>query len=169
MKPYSLTIACGLFAIALIGPAQAQAPQQTTATYDDWVVRCTGAPPQKTCEIVQFTQVQGQAGVLTQIAIGNPKKGELLKLVIQVPIDAWLPTGVKLLTAEKDPALFATFKRCVPAACFADIELKDDAVKKFRAAAETGKLQFKDAAQKDISLPVSFKGFGAALDAMQKE
>jgi invasion protein IalB len=34
---------------------------------------------------------------------------------------------------------------------------------------EAGQIQFKDGAVKDISLPLSFKGFGAALDALSKE
>lgn len=153
-------------------PAQAQPPQQTTATYDDWTLRCVvqvGPPAQKVCEIVQSTHVQGQAAVLTQIAIGRQNKSLPYKMVIQVPIDVWLPTGVKILTSDKDPGLAATFKRCVPAACFADIDLRDDAVKKLRIATTGGKLQFKDANQKELSLPVSFKGFDAAFGAMAKE
>ena len=50
----------------------------------------------------------------------------------------------------------------------ADTDLKDDLVKKFRGLDESGKLQFKDGAQQDIAIPVSFKGFGQAYDAMQK-
>src|SRR6185437_14510377 len=107
-------------------PAQAQpqaqpAPQQTTATYEDWTLRCVvqpGPPSQKVCEIVQSTHVQGQAAVLTQIAIGGQKKAPL-KVVVQVPIDVWLPAGIKLIGGGKDPGLAAAFKRCVPQACFA--------------------------------------------------
>jgi invasion protein IalB len=167
--------ACALFAGGVAGafaqPAPS-APQQTTATYNDWIVRCethAGPPPQKTCEMVQFTKLQGQAGVLTQVAIGRPVRGQPLKIVIQVPIGVWLPAGVKLSSGAKDPVLSASYKRCLPAACFADVEIKDDTIKRFRAASETGKLQFKDANQKDVALPVSFKGFSAAYDALAKE
>jgi hypothetical protein len=38
-----------------------------------------------------------------------------------------------------------------------------------RTATETGHIQFKDGNQKDVSLPASFKGFGTAFDALQKE
>ena len=169
MNKFGTRLVCSIGALMWSGASQAQAPQLTTATYTDWVLRCSGTPPQKSCEVVQFTQVQGQAGVLTQIAIGNPKKSEPLKMVVQVPIDAWLPAGVKLLMNDKDPGVFATFKRCLPGACFADVEIKDDTIKKFRSATGPGKLVFQNAAQKEISLPVSFNGFGAAFDAMQKE
>jgi invasion protein IalB len=177
-RPIARILACALLAAAS-GRAAAQspapahpAPQQTTATYEDWIVRCEtrqGPPPRKSCEMVQFTQVKGQPGVLTQIAIGQPVKGQPIKLVIQVPISVWLPTGVKLLANSKDPAITANYRWCVPTACMAFAEIKDDTIRKFKAAAAPGKLEFKDVKQKDIALPVSFKGFSSAFDALSKE
>jgi invasion protein IalB len=165
-----LVLVCALI-LGTGGDAAAQTPQQTTATYEDWIVRCetqAGLPPRKSCEMVQYTQVQGQ-GVISQVAVGQPVKGQPIKLVIQVPNGIWLPTGVKLITGTQDSGLFATFKRCLPAGCFADVEVRDDAIKKFRAMSEPGQLQFKDGNLKDVSLPVSFKGFGTAFDALAKE
>ena len=89
--------------------------------------------------------------------------------MFQVPIGIWLPTGVKLVTGSQDPALAAAFKRCLTNGCFADIDVNDDAIRKLRAMNEPGKLQFKDGNTKDVALPVSFKGFGAAFDALGKE
>jgi invasion protein IalB len=158
--------------IAAVGIAGAQAPQRTTATYEDWTVRCEvrpGPPPQRTCEMIQATQVQGQANPVTQIAIGRAAKTEPLKVVFQVPINVWLPNGVKLAYADKEAPLAVGFQRCVPTGCFAETDLKDDLVKRLRTLTENGKLEFKDAAQRDVALPVSFKGFGAAFDAMAKE
>jgi invasion protein IalB len=54
---------------------------------------------------------------------------------------------------------------CVPAACM----IRDDVIRKLRAATEQGKLMFKDANQRDVSLPVSFKGFNPAYEALSKE
>ena len=58
---------------------------------------------------------------------------------------------------------------CCLAGCFADFDIKDETIKKFRTMAEPGQIQFKDGTTKDISLPLSFKGFGAAFDALSKE
>lgn len=80
-----------------------------------------------------------------------------------------LPTGTKLLSDDKDPGLVASYKRCLPSACFADVELKDDVIKRLRGLTVNGKLNFKDSNQQDIVLPVSFKGFGQAYDAMERE
>jgi invasion protein IalB len=153
-------------------PASPPTPQQTTASFDDWMVRCetrTGPPVQKTCEMVQFTQTKGQQGVLSEVAIGRPIKGQPFKIAVQLPIGIWLPAGVRIVAGEKDPGLLVTFKRCVPQSCFADAEIKDDTIQRLRANTENGRLEFKDGAQKDASLPISFKGFGAAYDVLIKQ
>ncbi len=161
--------------VSIAFPATAQTPQRTTATYDDWVVRCEtipAAPPQparKSCEMAQATQMQGQPNPVTQIAIGRASKSEPLKLVMQVPVNLWLAPGVKLVYDEKQPGLAATFKRCVPIGCFGEIDLNDDIVKRLRARTDPGRLEFKDANQRDVAIPVSFKGFSQAYDALSKE
>ena len=173
--PFAHALTCALL-VGQAGNAGAQPstpkPQQTSAVYEDWIVRCEtkpSPPAQKICEMVQFTQLKGQAGVLTQIVIGHPVKGQPYRIAIQVPISMWLPTGVRLSAGGKDEGIVAQFMWCVPTACFAVVETKDDIIKKFRSATEAGKLQFKDANQRDIALPVSFKGFGTAYDALMKE
>jgi invasion protein IalB len=148
--------------------AQTQTPQRTTATYQDWTVRCEVSATGKTCEMAQAMQIQGQVQPVTQIALGQQSKGAPMKIVFQVPINVWLQTGVKLVLNEKDPGIVAVYARCLPAACLADANLKDDQIKKLRGLTENGKLQFKDAAQQDVVIPVSFKGFDQAYDAMQK-
>ena len=167
-RPFLVILAGALLAAAT--PASAQTPQQTTATYEDWIVRCetlAGPPPKKSCEMVQSTQMQGQ-GVISQVAVGRPVKGQPVKIVVQLPNGVWLPTGVKVIAGAGDAGFIATFKRCTTG-CFADFEVRDDTIKKFRSMTEPGQIQFKDGAVKDISLPLSFKGFGAALDALSKE
>lgn len=165
---------------ALLSSAQGQqgadaqskkAPQRTTATYEDWTVQCEiGATSlQKICEMAQATQAPGQANPITKIAIGQPTKTEPIKLVVQVPINVWLPAGIKFAADDKDAGLAAFYTRCVPTACFAELNLKDESIQKFRTLTANGKLQLKDAAQREVSIPVSFKGFRQAYDALRKE
>jgi invasion protein IalB len=183
--PLARVLGCALFLVStgtagaqqspfppIPGAPAAAAPQQTAATYEDWIVRCEtrqGPPVQKACEMVQFTQLKGHEGVLTQIAIAQPAKGQPHRVAIQVPISMWLPTGAKLALNDKDEGILAEFKWCVPTSCFAITEVKDDVIKKWRTASEAGKLMFKDGGQRDIALPVSFKGFGTAYDALAKQ
>lgn len=160
-----------LAAVAMAGAATgaaAQTPQRTTATYDDWTVRCEVNDTVKSCEMAQAMQIKGQAQPVTQIAIGRPAKNDPLKIVFQVPINVWLPSGLKLTADEKDSGIVGVYRRCLPGACIADAEIKEEVVRKLRALTENGKLQFKDGGQQEIAIPVSFKGFGQAFDAMLK-
>ena len=150
-----------------------QNPQRTTATYGDWVVRCEttpGPPPQKNCDMEQLAQVQGQAQPISRVAIPLPPKGEPPKLFVQLPINVSFAAPLKITADAKDAGISTPFRRCVPAGCFAEIELKDDLQKKFRAAAaEPGKIVFKDAADRDVAIPLSFKGFAQAFEALLKQ
>ena len=150
-----------------------QTPQRTTASYGDWVVRCEttpGPPPQKNCDMEQLAQVQGQAQPISRVAIPLPPKGEPPKLFIQLPINVSFAVPLKITADAKDAGISTPFRRCVPAGCFAEVELKDDLQKKFRAAAaEPGKIVFKDAADRDVTIPLSFKGFAQAFEALLKQ
>ncbi len=153
-------------------PAKDEAPQRTTATYEDWVVQCetrAGPRPEKVCDMAQVTQVRGKNIPFSRVAIAYPAKGHPVKLVVQLPVNASFLTNVRIQTSDFDPGLAAPFARCVPVGCFADFDLAEDTLKKFRAAFGTGKLSFTDATRHDVVVPLSFKGFGQAFDALAKE
>ena len=138
MKP--LAAGALLLILSAAGAAAQTAPQRTSATYEDWTVQCelnAGPPAQKLCEVVQVGQAQGQT--VSRVAIGRATKSEPFKIVVQLPVNLWLPAGVKIQLDDKDPGLTAPFRRCVPAGCFADLEIKDDMVKRLRAATGSGK------------------------------
>ena len=168
--------------MAIAGHALAQqptatpnaSPERTTATYDDWVVECVtipGPPQQRVCDMAQVTQaqVQGRSAPFSRVAVAHPEKGKPVRLVVQVPTNASFGTQVHLQTSDSDPGLMAPFARCLPSGCFADFDLKDDALKKLRAATGTGKMTFADAGAHDVSVPVSFKGFDQAFEALSKQ
>lgn len=152
----------------------AYAQERTTATYDDWVLQCTlqaGPPAQKNCDIEQLTQMQnqGRSVPLSRVAIAGPEKGQPARLTIQVPVNVNLRTEMRLQASTSDPGLAAPFDRCLPVGCFADFALKDDAIKKFRAATAAGKMTFQSANGQSVAIPLSFKGFGPAYDALLKK
>ena len=158
--------------VVVASTAESQTPQRTTASYDDWTLRCespAGTPPQKSCEIIQATHLQGQNNPVTQVAIGRPPKGGRPKLVILVPPNVWIPIGAKLVYDEKQPGIAAAFNRCLPGGCVAEAEIADDVLKNLRVRTSPGRLEFKDANQRDIAAPVSFKGFSQAFDSLLKD
>jgi invasion protein IalB len=164
--------------VAQVQPAPAPAaapsetPQRTTATYDDWIVQCesrTGPPAEKICEMAQVTQVQGRNTPFSRVAVLRPVKGQPVKLIVQVPINASFAAPVRVSTTENDAGITSPFARCIPSGCFSEFELRDDILKKFRAASGAGKLSFPDAGGHDVAVPLSFKGFAQAYDALAKE
>ncbi len=72
-------------------PAQIELPQSTTATYGNWVVQCqtrAGPPPEKICDMAQVTQVQGNSAPFSRVAVAQLVKGQAVKLVVLVPVNA---------------------------------------------------------------------------------
>lgn len=80
-----------------------------------------------------------------------------------------LQTSPRVSLEDKQPPVALAFKRCVPGGCFADADLSDDLLRRMRARAEPGRLEYKDAIQRDVGIPVSFKGFAQAVDALAKQ
>lgn len=167
-----------LFVLALTaaGAGHATAQQATTATYDDWVLQCQTEPAtlpqpaQRACDMVQVTQVRGGTTPFSRVAILHTVKGQPIKLVVQLPVNVSLRTEVRVQASDADPGIVAPFDRCLPGGCFADFEIKDDIIKKFRAAgAKPGKVTFKAANGQDVAIPLSFKGFAQAFDALSKD
>jgi invasion protein IalB len=154
--------------------AQSDSPQRTTATYEDWVVQCetqAGPPPTRVCDMAQITQAeaQGRTNPFSRVAIAHPVKGQPVKLIVQVPVNVQFSTNVHVQTSDSDPGFVAPFARCVPAGCFAEFDVKDDLLKKLYSSTTSGKVSFADAGGHDVSVPLSFKGFDQAYDALAKE
>ena len=151
----------------------ASAQQSRTATYSDWVLQCVNdaeTPPKKTCDIFQTTQVVGKNLTFSRIGIEGPIKGKPVKLITQLPVNVSLHSPVQIqLPDNSAPAIAAPFDRCVPTGCFAEIELKTDVLKIFNASEGTGKVTFKDASGRSLTVPLSLKGFRPAFDALAKE
>jgi invasion protein IalB len=154
------------------GPAYAQGPQRTMATYEEWTVSCTIAPEpsrQKSCEVVQQQTIPGQTNPVSQITISRSIKSGPFKISVQVPANVWLQYGVKLATDDKDLNVTAGFQWCIPARCLADSDVLEGTLKRLSARSEPGRVEYKDALQRDVAITASFKGLAEALDAMAKE
>lgn len=153
-----LVLAAAMLIGAAAGSAFAQTPQRTTATYEDWTMRCALHGAAKVCEMQP----------VTQIAIGRQGKSGPLKIAFQVPVNVWLPAGVRLTSDDGHAEVAAGFSRCVPAGCIAETAIKEGVIATLRTKKKNGSLRFKQANKQDVAVPVSFKGFGDAYDAMLK-
>jgi len=147
-------------------------PAQTTATYGDWVLRCVrpgnGATGPRVCEVVQTMVVQGQTQPVAQIAIGNDKAD--LRLTLLVP-PAVSFSKVPTVSAQGGaaPRFELVWRRCLPHGCFADVAVNAALLKTLRSRTEPLQVAFKDAGERDATLPFSLRGLVPALDALARE
>jgi invasion protein IalB len=59
--------------------------------------------------------------------------------------------------------------RCIPGGYFASVSIADDVLSGLGAETEPGGIVFKDAADREVALPLSFRGLSQALDTLAKE
>lgn len=146
-------------------------PSRTSATYDDWVVRCerteaTGGA--KVCEVAQTLQIgNAQQGVTAQVVFGKMKADSPLRLVLQIPVGAWLPAGAQLTIGDNAKPIVTTYKFCIRA-CIADVDLSAADAAALVKATGAGSLAFQDRNQTPIKLNISLNGLAAALAAREK-
>lgn len=161
----------------------ARAPAQTSPggttkeqerVIGDWRLRCTtegGAPlTRRTCEIIQFVTVPNQAAPFAEIAFGKPTAKDPLLVTVVVPVNIAFPSSLRVAIDEKDPQpVELSWRRCLPAGCFANLAPDELLLKRWRALQTRGRVTFKNAAGQDVLIPISFRGLAGALDALAKE
>lgn len=155
-------------------PPANSAPDQTTASYGDWTLRCNRridlTPPRRFCEMALIVQKPGEAGAQGQVAVGRVARNEPLKVTAVLPPNVALKTAPRLVTDGKDAlSVELAWTRCISGACFSDASLSDEAVSKLRSRTEAGRIDYRDGTDRDASLPLSFRGFSQALDALARE
>jgi len=147
-------------------------PQQTTAVFADWTLRCTRAAAgsvQQFCEVVQGIQREDRP--VAQIAVGRPGKGQPMQLTVLVPPSVSFGAAPAVSTGRDGdaPVLELAWRRCLPAGCIADAALGDEALNRLRAWVEPGRITFQDGAGRIAGLPFSPRGLAQALDALARE
>jgi invasion protein IalB len=157
----------------VISPAAVPStPERTTASFGDWMMRCEGAvaPARRTCEVAQVITLQSQTSPIAQVAIGRqaPNESKRLTLVLPPNIAILTKPQVSIAKAGATPTDLI-WQRCTPGACFAAAPVSDDAIGTFSAQTEPGRIVFKDAADREAALPLSFRGLTQALAALAKE
>ncbi len=149
-------------------------PETTTSTYGDWLLRCQrvqdGAATRRNCEVAQAVSVKGQNTPIAQIAFGRINANDPLRVTVVMPHDVSFPSTIRIAMDEKDtqPTELA-WTRCLPVGCFASGGPSADALKKWRASSESGRLIVRSGGGQDVAILFSFRGLAQALDALAKE
>jgi invasion protein IalB len=150
----------------------AATPERTTASFGDWVMRCEAAtaPARRVCEVALVITLQGQNAPIAQVALGKPAATEAKRLTIVLPPNVAITTKPQIFIAKAGAApTELSWQRCTPGACFASAAIPDETIAIFSAQAEPGRIVFKDATDREVALPISFRGLSQALAALIKE
>ncbi len=157
-------------------PPVSSEPAVTTASFGDWVLRCQrfgdGEKMTRACEVSQAIQLQGQTGPLAQLAVSRLSGEADLRLTVVLPVSVSFPSSVRLgveKEGSENAGVDLGWRRCIPAGCVADVPVKEEVLKQWRASSDPGRLTFKDAMGRELVIPVSFRGLDPALSALVKE
>lgn len=150
------------------------APDTTTATFGDWTLRCDRRldlkPPQRVCELGLVVQKQGETGAQAQFALGRVARGEALRITAVLPPNVALKTNPKVIIDGKEPlSTDLSWTRCIAGACFADAAVSAALLSSLRSRTEPGRLDYRDGTDREVTLPISFRGVSSALEALARE
>jgi len=169
------SIAGAQAAEATATPAVGAEPQNTSATYGDWILRCSrtgeGDKSVRVCEVALPFQIQvrGQEAPFGQLAFGRVNAKDPLHITFIMSPNVALPSDVKLMTDDKDTQpIVLNWSTCIPSMCRADGEFKDDQLKRWKALTASGQLIFKQSSGQPTPIPVSVRGLPQALEALAK-
>ena len=156
-----------------VAVAVSATPERTTASFGDWILRCetaSVAPSSRTCEVALAVTLQGQQNPMAQVAIGRQAVNEPKCLTVVLPPNISFAAKPNVSTTKAGALpLELTWQRCAPGGCFASAPVSEELVGTLSSVSEPGKLQFRDAAERDVALPLSFRGLSQALAALGKE
>ncbi len=158
---FALLLGSGQLAVAEDAPAQ---PSETTETFGAWTVRCQkpNAEAPRACEVLHA--VQGQGGIITQIAIGTPPGSTQQLLVVQAPLGVLVsqPVTIADQAAATTTIYSIPFQTCLQIGCLAQMETNFEALDKLAALA-TAKLSFAERTGRLIEISIPLNGMKDAL------
>jgi len=118
--------------------------------------------------MAQMAQVQGQANPISRVGIAKPAKGEALKLVIQLPVNVTLAAASSCGRRQgPGPARAVQALRAGRMLRRARPQGRHD--EEILAPDASPGDALKDGTDHDVAIPLSFKGFGLAFDALLKQ
>ena len=156
-------------------PAPSLATNVTSTSFGDWVLRCENRPalaPRRSCELLQSLQSElGQP--VAQFALGRTLPSDPMRLLVLIPANITVATPMLLQLADRAAPIPIILRACGPRGCVADAELNAAQLARIRAqdgqGAGGGRIEYRNAANAEVALPFSTRGFGPALDALGRE
>lgn len=136
--------------------------------FQDWVVICQEPDKggKKICQAAQKITIKESGKQLMQVLVGYPPDADKPIAVFFLPLGMLLPQGAKLIIGEVELGRLA-IQRCEPNGCIAPLQLTDDIMGKLKTGT-AGKVVVTNAEGKNLDIPLSLKGFSAAVTELKK-
>jgi invasion protein IalB len=95
--------------------------------------------------------------------------GKSSKFIVELPVDVSPSNEVRVQTKDAGTLLSALFERCMPWDASSLSIFRQPCSRSFIPLSARAKLVFAEAMGRDVTVPLSFKGFAQAFDAMMTE
>ncbi|MBA8879711.1 invasion associated locus B family protein [Phyllobacterium myrsinacearum] len=138
------------------------APSSLAETYDDWSVNCGVEEAGRRCVLVQQQMHKNGQRVLTLEFTPESETG--LKGNLALPFGLYLDKGVSFRIDDNPAGKPSRFRTCTPAGCIVPLTFTEATTKILRKGKILNLGAFASDTEKDITFPVSLKGFEAALN-----
>ncbi len=162
----SISMAAAPAPLAAQIEADPDSAETETQQFEDWTLWCRPASETqpRTCRMRQQLVAKEDSKLVVRFMVGRFGPEKILGAVIFVPIGVRLPPGLGIQVDKRSLRTYP-FQICGPKSCQPRAILEDDLLKDLKAGL-TGHVKFQNAAGQVLVVPVSLKGFSAALRAL---
>lgn len=170
MNTRSITAGLALAALLVAGVAAAAHAQdeRVVANEGAWAVKCGAPPGAKTekCWVEQKVTAEDRPQVGLTIVYFQSPDNKTRRLQAVAPLGVLLLNGLGLKIDDKDIGR-VPFQRCPPIGCLAEAQVDDNLLNQLKTGQEALFIIF-DTPEAGIGIPMSLKGFGEAVVALEK-
>ena len=159
-----------LVAWAVLGgeAARSAEPEQTTATYGEWTVRCVAREELPPCDMLQVAVEQASGRTVLRLSLAHLGEGGRIGVQAWVPLGVWVSAGVQIQADGQEVELAEfDFTRCEGSGCFIEGVVEESSLAPFKRGKEGG-LVVLDSTGAPRGVRLVFTGFTAALEAMKE-
>jgi len=160
-------IGCLIWLAGLL-PLAAQALPNNDQVFGDWKATC-GKDPEgvERCQVFQALSLKKedkQLPLLT-VMVGYPPEQTQALVRFRVPLGVLLPAGLGFRIDDRKATQLG-YSHCDQSGCWSSLQLSDNELWAMKAGKQAFVI-FTDLNKKSFSIPVSLKGFTAAVKSLQ--
>lgn len=147
--------------------AQADTNAPAPGSQSAWTSQCTSANRQahQDCSITQRLFLTKTGQLIGAVTVRLPADSGSPVIMIQTPLDLFLPAGVTLSVDGGDAVPF-TLQTCDVKGCYAGSKMPDSLLFGFLKG-QTLKIAFQDLRKQTITLPMPLAGFSTAYQSIK--